>query len=112
MGQVSSQSDNKNKQEIKQDNNDTQMVKDTYSSYKGLKTENSENPPIKESSIETNSNYNKEKEDLKVQTHFEWKEGGNVVYVTGSFSNWSQWFVMNKTQNNIFDLTLVKIKFY
>ena len=52
MGQVSSQSDNKNKQ----DNNDTQMVKDTYSSYKGLKTETSENPPIKESSIELNFN--------------------------------------------------------
>ena len=43
----------------------------------------------------------------KIPMTFEWRDGGHVVYVTGSFSNWGQWFVMtknNKTGN--FELTL------
>ncbi len=34
----------------------------------------------------------------KVLTPFKWKEGGSTVYVTGSFSNWNQWFIMNKSE--------------
>lgn len=37
---------------------------------------------------------------LKVVTPFVWKEGGEMVYVTGSFTNWKQWFLMNRSDKN------------
>jgi hypothetical protein len=43
---------------------------------------------------------------IKIPTLFEWKEGGENVYVAGSFSNWNEWHVMDKI-NNKFVLTLV-----
>lgn len=49
----------------------------------------------------------RDKEDCKIPTKFEWKEGGNVVYVVGSFNNWSQWFIMNKVNGKSFELILV-----
>ena len=45
--------------------------------------------------------------EIKVSVKFEWKEGGKVVYLTGSFNNWSQWFIMNRTNGNYFELVLV-----
>lgn len=45
--------------------------------------------------------------EVKVPTLFEWKDGGNLVYVTGSFSNWTQWFVMTKNpKSGFFELVL------
>ncbi len=46
--------------------------------------------------------------DQKVPTLFEWKEEGgeNVVYLTGSFCNWNQKFLMKK-DNYKFELNLV-----
>ena len=42
----------------------------------------------------------------KIPTTFEWDKGGNIVYVTGSFCNWKQDFLMKKEDNNHFLLTL------
>ena len=51
--------------------------------------------------------------EIKVPTKFEWKEDGNVVFLTGSFNNWSQWFIMNRVNKNTFELILVIIfKFF
>lgn len=45
--------------------------------------------------------------DQKIKTTFYWKEPGNTVYITGNFSNWSQWFLMNK-KGKEYSLILVK----
>ena len=59
----------------------------------------------KETSAETTSS--KEFKENKIATHFEWKEEGKVVYLVGSFCNWSQLFAMNKIDDKRFELTLV-----
>ena len=100
-------------------NNDSGFFKDNVSSYKGVKTD--------ASSASGNSSYEKEStndvtgtdssvvvdarelKDVKVQTNFEWKEGGSHIYLTGSFCNWNQKFLM--TQNvlgNKFEINLVR----
>jgi hypothetical protein len=110
-----------------QANTEFAIIKDSYSSYKGIKTDTSEggvmegtkdttatvkskeNPSEKEPLFPTNTDKEIEISEVKIPTKFEWKEGGNIVYVTGSFSNWQQWFIMNKNieHNNIFDIILV-----
>lgn len=45
--------------------------------------------------------------DVKIPTKFEWKEGGSAVFLTGSFNNWSQWFIMKRANGNNFELVLV-----
>lgn len=87
--------------------------KDTNSSYKGVKTsdELSANDFSKDTKAEETTECQTIPEkldlkDIKIPTMFEWKEGGNIVYITGTFSNWSQWFIMTKT-NNKFELSLV-----
>lgn len=42
----------------------------------------------------------------KIPVTFEWEHGGNFVYLTGSFCNWDQFFLMEKNQNGKFTLTL------
>ena len=42
----------------------------------------------------------------KVPVTFEWDQGGNSVYVTGSFCNWEQFFLMKKKPNGHHSLTL------
>ena len=42
----------------------------------------------------------------KVPTMFEWSFKGNSVYLTGSFCNWKQFFLMKKDENGIFRLIL------
>jgi hypothetical protein len=44
--------------------------------------------------------------DYKVPTMFEWSSKGNSVYLTGSFCNWKQFFLMKKDENGIFRLIL------
>jgi hypothetical protein len=115
--QVSSQGDNKKIDHLKDKETDTiSIVKDTYSSYKGLKTELSDQPNKETKDTNTSDSMTTLKqesgrpEDIKVSTNFEWREGGQAVYVTGSFSNWTQWFVMNRNpMTNFFELTLVLI---
>ena len=43
----------------------------------------------------------KEKKEIeKIKTLFEWDGGGQLVYITGSFCNWKQFFKMEKNVNN------------
>lgn len=79
-----------------------------YSSYKGLKTETGTNQNEKSISNDTTSMVTThEPIEMKVPTLFQWKEGGNMVYVAGSFSNWTQFFVMTRNPDTgIFELIL------
>ena len=84
------------------------------SDYYGLKTNFSE----KEESSDNCSKFNyptqksikiKEESNEKsdsIPTTFEWNNGGNNVYVTGSFCNWNQFFLMKKNQQGSFILTI------
>jgi hypothetical protein len=66
------------------------------SSYKGVKTDTitkDDQSDSKETNINTTNN---SPQEMKTPTVFEWKDGGSIAYVTGSFSNWTQWFVMTK----------------
>ena len=45
-------------------------------------------------------------EVLKFPVIFEWDNGGKNVYVTGSFCNWKQFFLMKKEENGKFILNL------
>ena len=100
--------------------NDSGFLKDNISSYKGINTD--------VSSISGNSSFEIEStkdvtatqisvkhgpldmKDLKVQTIFEWKDAGSNVYLTGSFCNWNQKFLMTQSPlGNKFELYLVCI---
>ena len=37
---------------------------------------------------------------------FEWDEGGNNVYLTGSFCNWEQFFLMKKNEEGKYTISL------
>jgi hypothetical protein len=115
--QISSPNDELGKKRVPNFLNDKKegsgiIIRDSLSSYKGVKTEtcsDGSNVIMKdttESSTIINNGEKNEVKDNKVQTIFEWKEGGNSVYVTGTFSNWNQWFLMNRINNN-FEITLV-----
>jgi hypothetical protein len=87
---------------------DVPFLKD-YSSYKGLKTDTMTNQNDKSISNDTTSMVTTQEpvNEIKVPTIFQWKDGGKMVYVAGSFSNWTQWFVMTKNPNTgIFELSL------
>lgn len=86
---------------------------DTNSSYKGVKTSAhcSSNELDKDVKAEQTTDCQTipdkiDLKEIKIPTVFEWREGGNIVYITGSFSNWSQWFIMTKS-NNRFEISLV-----
>jgi hypothetical protein len=55
----------------------------------------------------TQASSTNEVKESKIRTHFEWKEGGNAVYLVGSFSNWTQLLPMTKLDSKIFELYLV-----
>lgn len=116
----------KTQEKGKESGSEINNLRSSFSSYKGIKTDYSESnkETTKDMTIKSedlssvdldknsinhkidNDNNGKIFQDKKIGTHFNWKEGGNVVYVTGNFSNWTQWFIMNKEGNN-FELTLV-----
>ena len=87
------------------------------SDYYGLETNLSENNDIIDKYSKANlptetSNENKEEYNVTsekstlIPTTFEWDQGGNSVYVTGSFCNWKQFFLMQKVIPGSFILTL------
>ena len=43
---------------------------------------------------------------MKIPIAFEWDNGGNSAYVTGSFCNWKQFFLMKKSEDGKFILNL------
>lgn len=85
------------------------LVRDTSSSYQGVRTETTDsNKKSKSGGSTTSEKYSERKEaqDQKIPTLFEWKEGGNMVYITGSFCGWTQFFIMAKEPSGSFQLTL------
>lgn len=42
----------------------------------------------------------------------EWNEGGENVFISGNFVNWSQWFLMNKKTNNTYEISFVIFWFF
>lgn len=76
---------------------------DTYSNFKGIRTDTGTDHQVtnidKSTSNDTTSvltTNEKNEMEGKVMTMFEWQEGGSMIYVSGNFSNWTQWFVMTK----------------
>ena len=63
-----------------------------------------EDSPIMDKKKELNSKTS-ESQNL-IPTTFEWDNGGNNVYVTGSFCNWDQFFLMKKDSGKNFTFTL------
>lgn len=45
---------------------------------------------------------------IVIQISFKWVEGGSVVYVTGTFTNWRNHILMNRVINE-FHLVLVRV---
>ena len=89
---------------------------DNFSYYYGFKSKNSEDDF---DTKEENKNYLEDetivqKDELNTNTElkimipvtFEWDKGGNNVYLTGSFCNWKQFFLMKKEKNGKFILNL------
>ena len=106
---------NQNKDLVKDKNNTSGFfIKDTYSSYKGvMESETHVNNKSgkfsksrsrsSEDTLEANSDLDSIKVDSNlVKTTFWWKEGGNTGYLTGSFVNWNQRFLMTKKDNDLF----------
>ena len=61
---------------------------------------------IKEiNNIQTNQNNN---ENIKeIRTEFYWDEGGNNIYITGSFCDWKEFFLMEKKEKGVFNKVLM-----
>ena len=79
-------------------------VYNQISSYEGLKSKTSKDlssyASPSNSRLTTSSNTDcADNPNEKVPTEFTWREGGNTVYVTGTFANWKQWFLMSKSIN-------------
>lgn len=92
------------------------------SSYKGVKTDfgmsSDRGEDITQESTRiqqtvTDTTVNSTQKDF-VEITFVWKEPGNDVFITGSFANWKQWFMLEKQENGIFyrKLQLPKEKHY
>lgn len=71
-----------------------------YSSYKGIRSESGSLQMRKctnEMSESHRSNFTPtDVHNELVEALFVWKEGGNEVFITGSFSNWKQWMSLEK----------------
>ena len=89
------------------------------SDYKGIKTSDGEGESknsLNTKSEEENENTSSSNDDIdnlkingksdRVSITFEWDLEGNSVYVTGSFCNWKQFFLMQKNDQGKFLLTL------
>jgi len=75
------------------------------------KKEKKENKKDKEVKEEKNIKQNKGsgkkiKKVEEVETKFEWREGGNEVYVSGSFCDWKKFYIMTKDDEGNFNLSL------
>ena len=82
---------------------------DNISSYKGMKSDESEKETDRKSSSdisEKTTEQTLEVDEKTVPVEIEWKEGGGRVQLTGSFANWNQFFEMLKDQNGQFKLKL------
>ena len=54
-----------------------------------------------------------EKNNNEIMTEFHWDEGGNVIYLTGSFCEWKKFFLMEKKESgNYFKALMLPPGFY
>ena len=69
---------------------------------------NQEQKSFQKIKYSNNNIFNKEKKSKRICTVFQWDGEAVLVYLTGSFCNWHQFFQMEKSQkqNNKFFLTL------
>ena len=85
---------------------------DDVSDFYGLKSPSKkENISLKEEeiiSLDTNKDLKSKSSEtyILIPTTFEWDGGGKSVYVTGSFCNWEQFFLMKRKTENNYILTL------
>lgn len=88
------------------------LMRENHSSYQGIKTETTDSKgsisggSLRSKDDDENNNNAQPHHDAKLPTVFEWREGGNTVYVTGTFCGWTQFFIMSKQSNGSFQLTL------
>ena len=61
-----------------------------------------------EEKIEQAKKFEKKIEDKinEIETKFEWDEGGNIVYLTGTFCDWKEFYLMKKNNDGKFIYTL------
>lgn len=103
--EVSKSSEHKEEIHIRQmDEPTTHIFQTDNYSYNGMKSDL--NSTYKSGSNISLQTADKTNDDDRVLTKFEWREGASMVYVTGSFVNWTQWFIMQKIEDNYFELTL------
>ena len=50
---------------------------------------------------------NSEKNIKEISTEFYWDEGGNAIYITGSFCDWKEFFLMEEKSKGIFKKTIM-----
>ena len=61
---------------------------------------------IKEiNNIQTNQNNNSNINEIR--TEFYWDEGGNNIYITGSFCDWKEFFLMEKKEKGVYNKVLM-----
>ena len=106
----------------KKKNKNSKKKKKTKENEKNTKTKKKQKnrtiKEIKEKNGEINKNSEKNGENEKkigkkkaikkdeIETFFEWDEGGNEVYLTGSFCDWKEFFLMTKNKDGKFTITL------
>ena len=58
--------------------------------------------------IQTNQNGTNNNSNIKeIRTEFYWDEGGNNIYITGSFCDWKEFFLMEKKEKGVFNKVLM-----
>ena len=95
---------NKKKEEQKEEKEKEEKEKEV----KG-KDEKQNNEKEKEEKYKEREKKNEKEEVEKIdeiETKFEWDEGGNSVYLTGSFCEWKQFFLMKKNEEGKHTITL------
>ena len=55
---------------------------------------------------ETREKKNKKDKNEIIDTKFEWDEGGNIVYLTGSFCDWNKFHLMTKNDEGKYSITI------
>ena len=70
------------------------------SNYNGIISNSPSNSKSSSSSKKEEKSILEEQENNKVRARFEWNEGGNLIFITGTFCNWQQFFIMNKDKLN------------
>ena len=50
---------------------------------------------------------NSEKNIKEISTEFFWDEGGNTIYITGSFCDWKEFFLMEEKSKGVFKKTIM-----